>query len=156
MAMVWDASSLSGVAIRRVMWENDIRRETEAARASLDRIVRVLDATPADGGSSAPEQARHLIEERERRDACFPPDLLVEYRWAMLLTLYVARGEDRQLRLLDLFNQAAVPHTTGKRIIEEMAELGLLDIIAGGSTKAKKFVALSEDGSARMERFLAG
>lgn len=49
-------------------------------------------------------------------------------RTLRLLTLYVAKAEDREVRLLDLLDELGVPITTGRRLVDEFEGLALFTI----------------------------
>jgi hypothetical protein len=137
------------------MREDELRRHVEAAKVSLERASQALDLgdTHAQVGvDAAREQLRFL----RRRNAAFPAGLFGDYRWPMLLVLYVAHEEQREVRQIDAFRDAGVPHTTGKRIIDELVDLNLVEVRPGGSGQAKRFAQLSPGGQDQKKRFFSG
>jgi DNA-binding MarR family transcriptional regulator len=112
-----------------------------------------------------------MLRDLRVRDRCFPAGMFRDYRWQALLILFIADAEQRDVRFLDLFTEIGAPHTTGKRIVDELEqktersvmvssvhkvllrleEKGYLESRMGGATKTrggrdKRLYTLTEAG----------
>lgn len=76
-----------------------------------------------------------------------------DYRWRTLLILFAASAQGRELRFVDLFDAAGAPHTTGRRIVEELERLGFVAVRAGDYASSRKLVSLTAVGVAQMENY---
>jgi len=136
--------------VRRQMLEDAVRD----ARAAIDRAADV--AASGNGGDPNDDAgaAKLLFRERRRRDGFFPTGLFREPAWDILLVLFMARDEGRQLRQVDALRIAEVPGTTGLRILEQLEAEGLVVRSVGDGWKNKRVLSLTDDAIARMGRFL--
>jgi uncharacterized membrane protein len=134
-----------------LMDEQELRDALKTAQAALERATEAL-LTKDDGDQlDLSAAAASMLRERRKRDACFPPNLFGEYEWDMMLVLFSAGQEMRQI---DLFNQAGVPHTTGLRIMRRLEEADLVAIRGGGSIYQKRLVRLTAAAVERMTHLL--
>ena len=138
------------------MNEAKLRKELTAAREALNRATNALEGGRAAGAAGLSSSAEAMFEERRRRDACFPAGLFAEPQWDMLLVLFKAYAEQRELRQLDIFNEAGVPHTTGLRMIEQLERSGLVERRPGDTFLRKRLVRLTKDAVTRMEQLVGG
>ena len=136
------------------MREIELMRHLEGAKASLDRALQALEAGNI-RPQAALEAARDQLRILELRNAAFPAAMFGDYRWSILLVLYVAHEEDREVRQADVFKEAGVPHTTGKRIIDELGDLNLVEVRQGNSARAKRFIKLRSEGLDQMKGFFS-
>ena len=137
-----------------LMDEEQLREAVRAAQEALARATAALDNNePADDLSTV---AARLFRERRVRDAAFPPGLLVEPEWDMLLVLAKALGEGRELRQIEVLNAINVPHTTGFRVIQRLEAAGLISRTKTENMKKTNLIRLSKDGVRRLRGALTG
>ena len=136
------------------MNEEELRDALHSARDALDRANRALAADRSTDAADVDAAAVAMFRQRRRRDACFPKGLFREPEWDMLLVLFKARGEQREMRQIHVFNEASVAHTTGLRMIEQLEQAGLIECERTGPVARRRKVRLTEDAVARMTRFL--
>ncbi|MEI9928036.1 MAG: MarR family winged helix-turn-helix transcriptional regulator [Sphingomonas sp.] len=96
----------------------------EPAPAALLHVVRDAEAD-ADARRLA-SIARSCLRARRARDSLFPPGLLADPAWDMLLELFVADAEGRWLSVSDACAAARVPQTTGLRWVAQLERLDLV------------------------------
>jgi len=131
-----------------------LRTQVQIAREALDQIEQALQAEAA--GAVAPlHTARDFIRLRLKRDASFPGGMFGDPRWDLLLVLFVAYEEGREVRQIEVFKEAGVAHTTGVRALREMEEVGLVVCRASETVKRKLIVSLSPEGLERMRQALS-
>jgi len=147
------------------------RFHEEVARIadSLSRLTRseVLDRAPGirndamafrmDGDTVETDAAeiRRVIRARRMRAEFFEGDLFADPAWDMLLDLYAAELEHRQISVSSLCIAAAVPPTTALRWIGTLNEAGLFDRKADPSDRRRAYIALSDAARRGMERYVA-
>ncbi|HEY0114541.1 MAG TPA: hypothetical protein VGB54_02360 [Allosphingosinicella sp.] len=134
------------------MREDDVRAHVKAAQSSLERAAKALEAQPS-SQSSGLDLAREQLLILRRRNASFPAGMFGDYRWPMMLVLYIAHEEGREMRQRDAFSESGVPHTTGKRILDELGSLGMIQVRSGDHARARRLISLSPQGVERMRRF---
>ncbi|MET3726207.1 hypothetical protein [Sphingomonas trueperi] len=112
-----------------------------------------------DGGSETVEtdaaEIRRVIRARRMRADYFEGDLFADPAWDMLLDLYAAELEHRQISVSSLCIAAAVPPTTALRWIGTLNEAGLFDRKADTTDRRRAYIALSELARRGMERYIA-
>ena len=99
--------------------------------------------------------ARQMLGERRLRERFFDDDLLGEPMWDVLLDLYVAHQERREISMSSACIAARVPGSTALRWIGTMVAAGLLHRTADGRDNRRVFVSLSPEALARVEQYLA-
>jgi DNA-binding MarR family transcriptional regulator len=136
------------------MDEERLRKAVRAAQEALDSATAALDHSgfSDDVGTIA----ARLFRERRKRDEAFPPDLLVEPEWDMLLVLAKAFGEGREPRQIEVLNAINVPHTTGFRVIQRLEAAGLVKRTTTDSVKRTNLIGLTHEGVRRMTIALTG
>ncbi len=100
-------------------------------------------------------EIRRVIRARRMRADYFEGDLFADPAWDMLLDLYAAELEHRQISVSSLCIAAAVPPTTALRWIGTLNEAGLFDRKADPSDRRRAYIALSESARRGMERYIA-
>jgi uncharacterized membrane protein len=133
------------------MDKQELREALDAAQAALQRASEELEKTDGADALDLRSAAASMLRQRRKRDACFPPNLFGEYEWDMLLVLFSAGDEMRQI---DVMNQSGVPHTTGLRIMRRLGDAGLVAIRGGGSIYQKRLVRLTAAAVDRMTNLL--
>ncbi len=96
---------------------------------------------------------RHEIRRRRKRETCWPADLFADPAWDMLLDLYAATCEEKEVSVSSLCIAAAVPATTALRWIKTLVADGILLRREDADDRRRIFVGLSDDAFARMERY---
>ena len=97
---------------------------------------------------------RAMIRARRLRDQFFRSTLFADPAWDMLLDLFAARLEKRQVAVSSLCIAAAVPPTTALRWIKSLADQGLLVRVADAEDGRRVFIELSDGSAAAMEAYL--
>jgi len=124
-------------------------------RQEADRSFPPLARSDLDGDSSVTgAQVRALLRSRRLRDEVFGKGLFADPAWDMLLDLIAARLERTQVSVSSLCIAACVPPTTALRWIRHLAERGLVQREADPEDGRRIFVALSNQGTAAMMRWL--
>jgi DNA-binding MarR family transcriptional regulator len=138
------ADSLSRLARNEVPERSaSVRNETMAFRMDTETV------------ESDPVEIRRVIRARRMRAEFFEGDLFADPAWDMLLDLYAAELEHRQISVSSLCIAAAVPPTTALRWIGTLNEAGLFDRKADPSDRRRAYIALSESARHGMERYVA-
>jgi DNA-binding MarR family transcriptional regulator len=101
--------------------------------------------------------ARHLQKLRLERSKVFgdKADLFGEPAWDILLALYIAFGEDKQLMRTEAAVVGFIPQTTGRRILSELNERGLVRSEKDMTDKRVWFEILTSQGVTLMEACLS-
>jgi hypothetical protein len=111
-------------------------------------------ATPA--GSARPvdaQEVRRAIRSRRLREQFFPPNLLEDPGWDMLLDLFAAELEDHAVSVSSLCIAAAVAPTTALRWITRMTEAGLFERRPDPFDRRRAFMRLSDAAREGMRRY---
>ncbi|WP_333570789.1 hypothetical protein [Sphingomonas sp.] len=119
-----------------------VRAETLAFRTETENVE--TDAT----------EIRRVIRARRMRAEFFEGDLFADPAWDMLLDLYAAELEHRQISVSSLCIAAAVPPTTALRWIGTLHEAGLFDRRADPNDRRRAYIALSDTARHGMERYV--
>ena len=99
------------------------------------------------------QTVRSICELRRQRASMFPPKLLGDPTWDILLHLYVAHLEMTRIDITRLTKRTRLPATTVLRRLGVLADEGLLSRSPDRFDSRRVHVALSVDGVAAMERF---
>lgn len=101
----------------------------------------------------------HLAQQeyasRRSREHCFAANIFAEPAWDMLLDLYVQQHRGRPVSIHSLCIAAAVPATTALRWIGKLDDCGLVARERSARDNRVIHVALTAQGQAAMERYLA-
>ncbi|RSV36392.1 hypothetical protein CA234_18520 [Sphingomonas sp. ABOLE] len=100
-------------------------------------------------------EIRRVIRARRMRAEFFDGDLFADPAWDMLLDLFAAELEHRQISVSSLCIAAAVPPTTALRWIGTLNEAGLFDRRADPNDRRRAYIALSDAARRGMERYIA-
>jgi DNA-binding MarR family transcriptional regulator len=134
------------------------RVETALAivRQAIARITALSDAIgPALTGVSLRAVAERLYSERRRRDEHFPPGLFGEPAWDLLLALFIAREEGRELTLREAYAAAKVEPRDGPALIERLAEAGMVVRSRTPRDRRRPSVVLTGRAVERLSDYLA-
>ena len=149
---------------------DDYRQEMEgrvldgAAARDLAQIVEQFKSFIL-GGKAAPapapagagdrlRKANHFMSIRKLRDAHLPPAEFDEPLWFMMLDLYHSQITGQRVSISNLCLSSGIPQTTALRRIDDLVSRGLVHRVPDQSDRRRAFVELSEDGHARISRFL--
>ena len=113
----------------------------------------VAESTRIEPPSAA--KVRDLIKLRRLRDHHFPADLFADPAWDILLDLYAAKLEGKQVSVSSLCIAAAVPPTTALRWITTMTEHGALLRQQDPHDARRVFIGLSDDSEQRLLGYFA-
>lgn len=100
------------------------------------------------------QEVRALIRARRLRAQFFDDDLFGDPAWDMLLDLFAAGIERRQVSVSSLCIAAAVPPTTALRWIAKMQDVGLFERQDDPSDRRRAYIALSAKGRASMSAYV--
>ena len=171
-------SAAKGIARGRVQ---DAAREGESVRLQRlnEQVARIADTLaqltrdealksravrdPGNGyrgpdGDGAievnPQEIRGVIRARRMRGQFFEDSLFGDPAWDMLLDLFAAGLERRQVSVSSLCIAAAVPPTTALRWIATMNESGLFERRADPSDRRRAYIGLSDKGAGGMRAYV--
>lgn len=115
------------------------------------------NGTPRNGESPLAARAKEIYEARRRRHDLLPEaaDLFHEPAWDLLLDLFIAREKGDVVAVSSACIGAAVPATTGLRVLAALAERGAVLIEPDPFDKRRKIVRLSDATRRRMSEFLS-
>lgn len=150
---------------------HDVRRNGSAMLQQLSedvaRIASVLAAmteeegkAPAASDDLQPSDVdapfvRSIIRARRLRDQFFKGEIFADPAFDVLLDLYAARLENNRVAVSSLCIAAAVPATTALRWIKQLTDKGLLVRTADPRDGRRIYIALSDDASRAMGRYLS-
>lgn len=129
--------------------------------AALDRSTIVGDRhidfgqPPSDTAITAAE-LRRAIRARRLRDEMFgSPGLFEDPAWDMLLDLFAAELERRQVSVSSLCIAAAVAPTTALRWINKLIEVGLFERRPDAFDRRRAYIALTERAVTALHNYVA-
>lgn len=159
---------------------DDVNRDAESVRLrrlseevariaeTLARLTRSEDAEPRsvrDRGSGyrgpdtgppveiSAAEIRAVIRARRMRAQFFADELFADPAWDMLLDLFAAQLERRQVSVSSLCIAAAVPPTTALRWIGTLHEAGLFERQADPTDRRRAYIGLSVKGLEGMRSY---
>lgn len=150
---------------------DDYRQEMEgrvldgAAARDLAQIVEQFKSFILNGKSvpaaSSPtaegdrlRKTNHFMSIRKLRDEHLPAAEFDEPLWFMMLDLYHSQITGQRVSISNLYLSSGIPQTTALRRIDDLVSRGLVHRVPDQSDRRRAFVELSEDGHARISRFL--
>lgn len=119
----------------------------------VENIDRLPNTTPEERTALALQQLRKIVTTRKRRNHAFPEHHFADPAWDMILDLTIAMAENRRISVSSLSLAANVPATTGLRCIKQLADEGIILIVADPQDARRKYTRLSEDVYERMIAF---
>jgi len=162
---------------------HDVSRDAESARLqrlneevariadTLARLTRGEEAARRSGGvrdtgsqyrgpagdtvEASAQEIRAVIRSRRLRAQFFAADLFADPAWDMLLDLFAAGLERRQVSVSSLCIAAAVPPTTALRWIGTLHEAGLFERQADPSDRRRAYIGLSAKGLEGMRGYVS-
>jgi DNA-binding MarR family transcriptional regulator len=132
-----------------------LRQAAASAQQALGRIARLSGAlAPAGTGVSLVEMAERLYAQRRARDQYFPAGLFGEPAWDLLLALFIALEDGRELGLGDAYRAAGIGAAAGRSLIATMEDAGLVARIPAENGRKPGAVRLTETGVERLCAYL--
>jgi DNA-binding MarR family transcriptional regulator len=102
-----------------------------------------VSAPDGDPPTDPVDRARRIVAVRRLRDQVFGKDLFGEPSWDILLTLFVANEEGRNICVKNLCADAAVPSTTALRWMMTLLERGLLVRVGDSADGRRSYIHIS-------------
>lgn len=115
---------------------------------------QTFDVGPVDT-AIAPQTIRAALRARRLRDGFFAQGLFEDPAWDMLLDLFAAEREGARVSVSSLCIAAAVAPTTALRWLNRLIAEGMIERRPDPRDRRRAFVALSAQGSAAMQGYLA-
>lgn len=146
---------LSGLAAELEALVGDVRNRLiaagpDASGAPADEARRAFNTEELTLGI-----AKRLYRDRRRRADVFDADLFGEPAWDMLLDLYIAACEDRQVSTTSACIGANVPVATGLRWIQLLENQGLIARKADQRDARRVWVSLTANARRSLRSYFA-
>lgn len=124
-------------------------------RAQVDRVERRLRRSRGAGAEAPAAMARYIYECRGLIGTFLPAGLFGDPAWDILLDLYVARSEDREISVSSACAAGRVPATTGLRWLDRLEVAGLISRRPAANDRRRVLVELTEEAIPALEQLLA-
>lgn len=129
------------------------RNEAGIAPASFRHSSHGSSAHENDTGRKRACDVRRLLKRRRQRERFFPSDLFADPAWDILLDLYAAYYEDRQISVSSACIAANVPATTALRWLKTLTDNGLIDRVPDLRDGRRILVAISEKSRKQLDAY---
>ena len=106
-----------------------------------------------EGRQSAAEAAKQAYADRRRRDRLFPDGMFRDPAWDMLLDLFVAQSEDREVSVTSAWIGSLTPLTTGLRELGELERRGFVSRRRSQGDRRRSLVCLTDSAFALMRTY---
>lgn len=116
---------------------------TDLTEANATVRTSAFTFAPESDAEATPHEIRRVIRARRMRAEFFDGELFADPAWDMLLDLFAADLEHRQISVSSLCIAAAVPPTTALRWIGTMQDAGLFGREADPSDKRRAHLTLT-------------
>ncbi len=132
------------------------RREAVLAiiRQATARLAALSEPRPVRNGPLCPVMAEKLYSDRRRRDDYFPRGLFGEPAWDLLLALFIALEDGRDLDLAKAYEAAEVNPKDGPALIDKLVASGMVVRSRGQHDKRRNTVILTDEAVERMSNYL--
>lgn len=127
-----------------------------AVRVADIRRAAMREAVPAKTTGSYPEMIEWLRHVQHEREGMFPPAVMNETCWNMLLHLADAELEGRPVLRTELYNASGAATATALRRLDDLLEAGLAIRTFDPEDKRRAYVELTEQGSKQIRTLVAG
>ena len=125
-------------------------------RQAMARIDALSDGVgQGAAGTTLRAVAERLYLERRKRDEHFPGGLFGEPAWDLLLALFIAREEGRELNLEQACRAAGVGKGAGRALIGRMEAAGLVARNPAGPGRRGLSPCLTKQAVERLSHYLA-
>lgn len=128
-----------------------LRQALEIIQQASVRVVVLSDPKSAEAGQSLRAVAERLYAERRRRDEFFPVGLFGEPAWDLLLSLFIAGDDGRQVPLAEAYRAAKVDPEDGPALIDRLVDK---DLVARSGAR-RDSIMLTDRGMDRLSDYLA-
>lgn len=95
--------------------------------------------------------AKKIKAGRSARSKFLAPELFGEPAWDILLTLYIAEGEQYRMLTSKVCKEGGVPDTTALRWIDYLTALELVEKVRNPTDARSNYVTLTQEGVSRMD-----
>ena len=142
-------------------------RALDSMREDIDKIARTVQLLTAETGltnsafvskldaNGRAEIVRRSIRARRLREKYFDSRLFADPAWDMLLDLYAAHLEGRDVSISSLCIAAATPPTTALRWIGSMTDAGMLVRQPDQRDRRRHMISLSDGALRAIERYFS-
>ncbi|WP_162986933.1 winged helix DNA-binding protein [Sphingomonas paeninsulae] len=96
---------------------------------------------------------RAMVNERRARSRFLGSDLFGEPAWDILLDLYIADGEQRDISVSSACIASNVPDTTAQRCLKYLVEEGVILRTADPHDLRRVFVSLTDETKSKMDAY---
>ena len=120
-------------------------------RQASARLAVLSDPYSVEAGQSLRTVAERLYAERRRRDEYFPLGLFGEPAWDLLLSLFIAGDDGREVPIEEAYRAAKVDPEDGPALIDRLIDKNL---VARSRTRRDSIV-LTGNGMDRLSDYLA-
>lgn len=124
-------------------------------RRAMARVEAMMEPGGAAAGTTLRDMAERLYSERRLRDEHFPQPLFGEPAWDLLLALFVAREEGRELSLAEAYAAARVKPGAGRGLLRRMEKEGLVSVVGTGPRRNRRSVRLTGEAVERLAAYLS-
>jgi hypothetical protein len=131
--------------------DSDKIAETLAIVYEAMAKIEALSLPPGDAGMSLRAVADRLYSDRRKRDEHFPPGLFGEPAWDLMLALFIAREDGRELSLAEAVEAAGTDAAAGADAIRKLESNDLVARVGpdGGT------IRMTERAIERLSDYLA-
>ncbi|RYD65260.1 MAG: hypothetical protein EOP58_07940 [Sphingomonadales bacterium] len=135
----------------------DVKRIAQRVETLAGDLPYFLDSHEISGAArkERADEVRARIRARRMRDKFFDPGLFADPAWDILLDLYSAHLEYREVSVSSLCIAAATPATTALRWIGTMTEEGLLVRRPDGNDKRRQIISLTDNALRAIDQYFA-
>jgi hypothetical protein len=120
-------------------------------RQAQARLAVLSEPDSPEAGQSLRAVAERLYMERRRRDEYFPVGLFGEPAWDLLLSLFIAGDDGREVPLDEAYKAAKIDPEEGPALIDRLIDKKLV----ARSRKRGGSIMLTEQGMDRLGDYLA-
>ncbi len=145
------ARTLARIAEQEETPPSAVRDKPLSYRAAPADVFKQLISDMGEDDEAA--KVRHIIKLRRLRERHFDSSLFADPAWDILLDLYAAKLENKQVSVSSLCIAAAVPPTTALRWITSMTEHGALVREQDPNDARRVFIRLSDDSERRLKAY---
>ncbi|MCA1748596.1 MAG: winged helix DNA-binding protein [Parasphingopyxis sp.] len=154
-----DQQELAGLSTTMMRHSRRIKRALDAEDDSVRPKLSVVPGLEADDPSEiAPSEIRKInayIKAHRRRDLLFSPGMFGDSAWEMLLDLFIAKGETRQVTMDSVCLAVGVPASTAWRKFAALEEDGLVARYPDPDDRRKTMVEVTPVGVHRIRLWLS-
>lgn len=134
-----------------------LNEEVAQVARDLAQLARPVIVSPSSSTSKQiaidPREIRAVIRSRRLREQVFGEGLFADPAWDMLLDLFAAGLEGKQVSVSSLCLAAATPPTTALRWIAVLQKAGLVERDSDPYDKRRAFIRLSEKAVGAMRAY---